>query len=48
VLTADLGSLPEKVTAAGIRSPALIIVGTVVRLQQKLSWFPPRSSDEPG
>ncbi len=48
VLTADLGTLPEKVAAAGIRSPALIIVGTVVRLQQKLSWFPPRSSGKPG
>ena len=48
VLTADLATLPEKVAAAGIRSPALIIVGTVVRLQQKLSWFPPRAPGEPG
>jgi len=46
VLTADLGTLPEKVAAAGIRSPALIIVGTVVRLQQKLAWFRPRPSGE--
>ena len=46
VLTADLGTLPEKVAAAGIRSPALIIVGTVIRLQQKLAWFRPRSSGE--
>jgi len=41
VLTADLATLPERVHAAGIASPALIIVGTVVRLQEKLTWFKP-------
>ncbi|HRE87393.1 MAG TPA: uroporphyrinogen-III C-methyltransferase, partial [Accumulibacter sp.] len=41
VLTADLATLPERVDAAGIASPALIIVGTVVRLQEKLTWFTP-------
>ncbi|MEF8698507.1 MAG: uroporphyrinogen-III C-methyltransferase [Candidatus Accumulibacter sp. UW20] len=41
VLTADLATLPAKVAAAGISSPALIIVGTVVRLQKKLAWFQP-------
>jgi uroporphyrin-III C-methyltransferase len=41
VLTGDLATLPAKVAAAGITSPALIIVGTVVRLQQKLDWFKP-------
>ena len=41
VLTADLATLPAKVAATGITSPALIIVGTVVRLQQKLDWFKP-------
>ena len=41
VVAADLSTLPAKVEAAGITSPALIIVGTVVRLQQKLSWFGP-------
>lgn len=39
VLTADLATLPGKVKASGITSPALIIVGTVVSLQQKLKWF---------
>ncbi len=39
VLTADLATLPEKVAAAGVGSPALIIVGTVVTLQKKLAWF---------
>lgn len=41
VLTADLATLPDKVDVAGITAPALIIVGTVVRLQQKLAWFRP-------
>ncbi len=39
VVTADLATLPAKVEALGITAPALIIVGTVVRLQQKLAWF---------
>lgn len=39
VLTADLSTLPAKVSAAGITSPALIIVGSVVSLQKKLAWF---------
>jgi siroheme synthase len=38
-LTADLATLPGKVEAAGITSPALIIVGTVVSLRPKLQWF---------
>jgi siroheme synthase len=47
VLTADLATLPGKVKASGITSPALIIVGTVVSLQQKLKWFAPEKvSDE--
>lgn len=44
VLIADLATLPEKVVEAGIASPALIIVGTVVRLQEKLAWFTPAAS----
>lgn len=39
VLTGTLETLPDKVTRAGITSPALIIVGSVVSLQDKLSWF---------
>jgi siroheme synthase len=34
-----LATLPEAVHAAGVTSPALIIVGTVVKLQKKLAWF---------
>lgn len=39
VVTADLGTLPEAVATAGIKPPALIIIGTVVSLQEKLAWF---------
>ena len=39
VLTATLASLAERVEAAGIKSPALIIVGSVVNLHDKLAWF---------
>ncbi|WP_363322076.1 uroporphyrinogen-III C-methyltransferase [Accumulibacter sp.] len=46
VLTADLATLPARVAAAGISSPALIIVGTVVRLHSTLAWFPRPGSDE--
>jgi uroporphyrin-III C-methyltransferase len=44
VLTADLATLPGKVKTSGITSPALIIVGTVVNLQQKLKWFAPEKA----
>jgi uroporphyrin-III C-methyltransferase/precorrin-2 dehydrogenase/sirohydrochlorin ferrochelatase len=39
VITGTLASLPGKTAEAGIRSPALIIVGSVVTLKDKLSWF---------
>jgi siroheme synthase len=41
VVTADLGSLPEAVATAGIKPPALIIIGTVVSMQKRLAWFKP-------
>ena len=39
VITGTLDTLPGKSAAADIKSPALIIVGSVVTLQDKLSWF---------
>jgi len=39
VIVGTLGSLEEKSLAAGVRSPALIIIGSVVTLRNKLSWF---------
>lgn len=41
VVTADLATLPARVAEAGITSPALIIVGTVVSLHNKLAWYDP-------
>ena len=39
VITGTLESLKNKSDAAGIKSPALIIIGSVVTLRDKLSWF---------
>lgn len=33
--------IAERVSEAGITSPALIIVGTVATLHKKLAWFVP-------
>ncbi len=41
VLTATLADLAEKVEAAGFKAPTLTIVGEVVKLREKLSWFEP-------
>ncbi len=46
VITGTLESLLEKTSQAGIKSPALIIVGSVVKLRGKLSWFANRPKDE--
>lgn len=40
VLKGTLGDIAEKVKAEGVRSPAVTIIGDVVDLQSKLSWFP--------
>jgi uroporphyrin-III C-methyltransferase len=39
VLVADLATMPDRVAEAGITSPALIIVGSVVKLHTKLAWY---------
>jgi uroporphyrin-III C-methyltransferase/precorrin-2 dehydrogenase/sirohydrochlorin ferrochelatase len=39
VVAGTLADLPERVAAAGLGSPALVIVGEVVRLREKLDWF---------
>jgi uroporphyrin-III C-methyltransferase / precorrin-2 dehydrogenase / sirohydrochlorin ferrochelatase len=39
VVTGDLASLPALAAAAELQPPTLIIVGEVVRLREKLSWF---------
>ncbi|WP_227815638.1 uroporphyrinogen-III C-methyltransferase [Nitrogeniibacter aestuarii] len=39
VLVATLADLAEKAEAAGIKPPALMIIGTVVTLAPRLGWF---------
>lgn len=48
VLTADISTLTTRIEELGIKPPALIIIGTVVRLQKKLAWFQPEQSDAQG
>lgn len=38
-VTGTLTTLPELALTAGLKAPTLIIVGEVVRLRDKLSWF---------
>ena len=46
VVTGNLAELAGKVVAAGIQSPALLIVGEVTRLHETLRWFNAAGSDE--
>lgn len=39
VIVGTLDTLPGKVADAGLQSPALIIIGSVVTLRENLSWF---------
>lgn len=43
VIAGTLASLKDKSDAAKIKSPALVIIGSVVTLRDKLSWFAERS-----
>ena len=42
VIEGTLASLPGKALAEGVRPPALLIVGEVVRLRDRLAWFEPQ------
>ncbi len=46
VITGTLESLLDKTSQAGVKSPALIIVGSVVSLRDKLSWFNNKPKEE--
>jgi len=39
VMTGTLADLPDKVANAAFKAPTLVIVGEVVKLQDKLAWF---------
>jgi len=44
-VAASLGTLPERVRDAGLRPPALLLVGEVVRLHGLLNWFEGSAGD---
>jgi hypothetical protein len=37
-VTCNLGDLPATIADAGIGAPAIIVIGEVVRLRDRLSW----------
>ncbi len=44
VLISTLKEMPEDVQKQEVKPPTLIIVGTVVNLNERLSWFDPETS----
>ncbi len=47
VLEGTLDTLADRVEGAGARAPALLIVGEVVRLRDRLDWFRAREGEPP-
>jgi uroporphyrin-III C-methyltransferase/precorrin-2 dehydrogenase/sirohydrochlorin ferrochelatase len=45
VVEGTLGTLAEEALHAGVRPPALLIVGEVVRLRSRLGWFRPLAAE---
>ena len=41
-LTGTLADIVEKVRSAGFKSPAVTVIGEVVKLREKLRWFDKR------
>ena len=39
VIIGELSNIKEKVSKLKIKSPALIIIGSVIKLRSKLDWF---------
>jgi uroporphyrin-III C-methyltransferase/precorrin-2 dehydrogenase/sirohydrochlorin ferrochelatase len=44
VVIGTLDTVAEKAVEAGVQGPAILIVGSVVRLRQKLDWFVPEAA----
>lgn len=44
VIVGTLSDIVQKARKARIESPALTVIGEVVRLRNKLAWFPPKQS----
>lgn len=47
VVSGSLQTLPTLAKAASVRTPALIIIGEVVKLRRKLEWFAPQPDEKP-
>ena len=47
VIEGCLGTLPDHAEGAAARAPALLIVGEVVRLRERLDWYRPGESGAP-
>jgi uroporphyrin-III C-methyltransferase/precorrin-2 dehydrogenase/sirohydrochlorin ferrochelatase len=47
VVTGTLGDLAERAATAGLEGPAIIVIGTVVTLRDKLDWFGKEYAPEP-
>ncbi len=45
VFTGTLADLPRRVVEAEVHAPTLVIVGEVVKLQDKLAWYHPEESE---
>jgi len=43
VLSGTLGTIAERAAKAGVKGPAILIIGSVVRLREKLDWFVPEA-----
>jgi uroporphyrinogen III methyltransferase/synthase len=48
VVSGTLAELPALAAAAGVRSPAVVVVGEVARLHAELDWFVPQGAAAPG
>jgi uroporphyrin-III C-methyltransferase/precorrin-2 dehydrogenase/sirohydrochlorin ferrochelatase len=46
VITGTIADIAQKVAAAKVQSPAMIIIGTVVTLRDKLAWYLPEDGAE--
>ncbi|MBF0121835.1 MAG: uroporphyrinogen-III C-methyltransferase [Candidatus Omnitrophica bacterium] len=42
VVVGEISSIVSKVKASGMKAPAIIVIGEVVRLREKLEWFVPQ------
>jgi uroporphyrin-III C-methyltransferase/precorrin-2 dehydrogenase/sirohydrochlorin ferrochelatase len=47
VVEGTLATLPALAAGQGVKPPALLIAGEVVRLRSRLAWFTPESGSEP-